>query len=140
MLKPYIRKVNYYETDQMKVVHHSNYARYIEEARLDLMEQSGIDYKAMEDEGTIIPVLEINTKFKYAVHFGDTIAIDIKVNKLTPVRFSLEYKIKDAETGEIRCEATSTHAFVNDKFMPFNIKKSFPEVYAQFEALLSKDE
>ena len=39
MLKPYKRKINYYETDQMKVVHHSNYARFMEEARLDLMEQ-----------------------------------------------------------------------------------------------------
>ena len=119
MLKPYIRKVNYYETDQMKVVHHSNYARYIEEARLDLMEQSGIDYKAMEDEGIIIPVLEINTKFKYAVHFGDTIAIDIKVNKLRS-----QSNIGQKGAGTIIKEGNLT-SYKNDKLKK---KKKFNNI------------
>ncbi|HBE09126.1 MAG TPA: acyl-CoA thioesterase, partial [Lachnospiraceae bacterium] len=70
MLKPYKRKINYYETDQMKVVHHSNYARFMEEARLDLMEQVGLHYDTMEEKGIIIPVLDISCRFRYAVHYG----------------------------------------------------------------------
>ena len=42
-VKPYIRRANYYETDQMGIVHHSNYIRYSEEARIELMRQVGLD-------------------------------------------------------------------------------------------------
>ena len=48
-LQPYRRRINYYETDQMQVVHHSNYARYLEEARLDMMEQAGLAYDKLEE-------------------------------------------------------------------------------------------
>lgn len=43
-MRPYQHKVQYYETDQMKVVHHSNYIRWFEEARIDYMEQLGMPY------------------------------------------------------------------------------------------------
>ena len=46
--KRYSRRVNYYETDQMAIVHHTNYIRMFEEARLDMMEQGGIPYDAIE--------------------------------------------------------------------------------------------
>ena len=50
-IKPYERSVYYYETDRMQIVHHSNYIRWIEEARLDWMKQIGWDYKSIEDDG-----------------------------------------------------------------------------------------
>ena len=44
-LRPYSRRVYYYETDKMGIVHHSNYIRWFEEARVDLIEQAGLpDY------------------------------------------------------------------------------------------------
>ena len=49
-IKPYDRSVYYYETDRMQIVHHSNYIRWIEEARLDWMKQIGWDYKSIEDD------------------------------------------------------------------------------------------
>ena len=140
MLKPYTRRINYYETDQMQVVHHSNYVRFMEEARLDLMDQVGLDYAAMEEKGIIIPVLDISCKYVYAVHYGDTIVIEPKITKLTPVRFSLTYEIRDEKSGEIRCEATSSHAFVDTEFRPMNMKRNFPELYAVLESVVVKDE
>lgn len=50
-VKPYEHHVKYYETDQMGIVHHSNYIRWMEEARMDLMEQMGTAYKMMEEAG-----------------------------------------------------------------------------------------
>ena len=140
MLKPYKRKINYYETDQMKVVHHSNYARFMEEARLDLMEQVGLHYDTMEEKGIIIPVLDISCRFRYAVHYVDEIVVIPKITKITPVRFSLTYEIRDAKTNEIRCEGTSSHAFVNSEFRPMNIKKAFPEEYKKLEEMLVKED
>ena len=84
-LKPYCRKINYYETDQMQVVHHSNYARYLEEARLDLMEQAGLPYDRLEELGIIIPVLELHDYYTYALHFGDTIEIHSHITRQSEV-------------------------------------------------------
>ena len=43
-IKPYRRQINYYETDQMQVVHHSNYIRFLEECRMDFLRQLELDY------------------------------------------------------------------------------------------------
>ncbi|ANU45897.1 acyl-CoA thioester hydrolase [Enterocloster clostridioformis] len=47
MYKDYEHHAQYYETDQMGCVHHSNYIRWMEEARVNLMEQMGCGYKAI---------------------------------------------------------------------------------------------
>lgn len=60
----YCHKVQYYETDQMKVVHHSNYIRWFEEARTDYMSQVGVPYAEVERAGIIIPVVDVSCKYK----------------------------------------------------------------------------
>ena len=59
-MKTYLRTVNYYETDKMGVVHHSNYIRYFEEARTYFMEQVGYPYERLEREGIMSPVIGIS--------------------------------------------------------------------------------
>jgi len=135
-LKPYRRVVNYYETDQMHVVHHSNYARYLEEARLDLMEQIGLGYDKMEEKGIIIPVLELHDYYKLSIQFGDVIVIYPSIVKVTPVRFSLEYEIRNEKTGALVHTAMTSHAFVDSNFRPMNLKKKYPEVFDKFESLI----
>ena len=88
-LESYVRVINYYETDQMQVVHHSNYARYLEEARLHMMDQMGLGYDKLEKMGIIIPVLELHDYYTKSITFGDVIEIKPMVIKLTPVRFTL---------------------------------------------------
>ena len=56
---PYVHKVAYYETDRMGIVHHSNYIRWMEEARIDFFDQLGWSYQKFEDEGVISPVTAI---------------------------------------------------------------------------------
>ena len=58
------RKVNYYETDKMQVVHHSNYIRYLEECRMDFMRQFDLDYEKMEASGIMIPVLSVECDYR----------------------------------------------------------------------------
>lgn len=137
--KPYIRKVNYYETDRMNIVHHSNYARYLEEARLDFMIQVGIAYDELERKGIIIPVLELHDQYIKSIGFGDTIEVHIHLTKLTAVRFRMKYEIYNAGTGELVHKAETAHAFVNEKLVPLNLKKHFPEEYAVFEKCVEID-
>ena len=63
-IRPYEHTAQYYETDQMGIIHHSNYIRWMEEARMDLMDQMGFSYKAMEEMEIISPVLSVNCEYK----------------------------------------------------------------------------
>ena len=77
----YSRSVNYYETDQMGIVHHSNYIRYFEEARLHWMDEIGLSYSGLEELGVIIPVTFVDCRYKNPVRFGDTISISVRISK-----------------------------------------------------------
>lgn len=131
-VKPYRRRINYYETDQMQVVHHSNYARYLEESRLDLMDQMGLSYARLEHLGIIIPVLELHDYYTMALHFGETVMIYPHIYKLSPVRFWLRYEIRGLD-GTLLHKAETVHGFVDKSFRPMNLKKQFPEVFRLFE-------
>jgi len=138
-IKPYSREINYYETDKMQIVHHSNYARFYEECRLDMMKQIGIPYDKLEEMGIVIPVLEVHSIFRYSIKYGDTILIYPKLEKLSAVRFSVKYRVEDAFTGQLKHQAESVHCFVDDNFRPLNLKRNFPEIYAKFESLLDTE-
>ena len=65
--KPYLHQVHYYETDQMAIVHHSNYIRWFEEARCDFMDQIGVSYQSVEARGILFANemdLRLFSKFK----------------------------------------------------------------------------
>ena len=69
------RKINYYETDKMGVVHHSNYIRFFEEARCKFLEDSSLPYDMLEANDIMSPVLGFNCIYKHHVTFNDLIEI-----------------------------------------------------------------
>lgn len=126
-IKPYKRKVNYYETDRMEIVHHSNYIRYFEEARIDFMNQIGCGVKMMEDIGLIIPNVDAYAKYLRSLRFDDTFEVSVTVKKFTGVRMVFEYEL--VKDGEIYCTGHTTHCFVNEAYKPVTVKHSHPEIY-----------
>lgn len=128
-MRDYIRNVQYYETDKMGIVHHSNYIKWFEEARIFYMQEMGFLYKEMENKGVMIPVLGITALYKSGAAYGDRVGIKTRVNKITAVKLEFGYEIYDMETGETRVTGTSSHCFVNEDFRPCSIKKRFPEFY-----------
>ena len=73
-LRPYSRRVYYYETDKMGIVHHSNYIRWFEEARVDLIEQAGLPFETVEAQGLMTPVLSAESTYKLPFKFGDVLS------------------------------------------------------------------
>ena len=96
----YQHTVQYYETDKMGIVHHSNYIRWMEEARIDFLSQIGWDYKVMEDNGIISPVTSVESKYKCNTEFGDVISIEVGVEEFKGIRLKLRYVMKKGETFE----------------------------------------
>jgi len=132
----YIRKAQYYETDQMGIIHHSNYIRWFEEARCDLLEKVGFGYDRMEREGIVSPVLSVTAEYKSMVRFGDTVIIEPRITAFNGVRFTVEYTVTDAETGELRTTGQSTHCFINPQGNVLRLKHANPMLYETFTHLL----
>ena len=131
-IRPYEHHAKYYETDQMGIIHHSNYIKWMEEARLDLMDQIGLNYKQMEEMEIISPVLSISVEYHSMVHFDDTVVIQTKLVKYTGIKMEVEYIMTDKETGELRTTAYSSHCFLNRSGKPISIKRSYPELDTKF--------
>ena len=129
-MRPYIRKVNYYETDKMGITHHSNYVRYMEEARLYFLDQIGWNFDKLEDEGISSPVISINCNYKKTTTFPDEIYIDVFVEKLTPFKltFGYTYTVRD----EVVFIASSSHCFLDTKGTPVMLNKSYPKMFEEF--------
>lgn len=130
------RKINYYETDKMGVVHHSNYIRYLEEARCYWMDKIEIPFSILEENGITIPVLGVNCTYKYHVTFGDTILINVFVKEYTGVRMTVGYDVKDKKTGKMVLFGETKHCFTNKNLKPINLKKYASEFSDKFESLL----
>lgn len=126
---PHRHLVQYYETDQMGVVHHSNYIRWFEEARVYLLEQIGCPYHRLEEEGILSPVLEINCQYRSMVHFGDFVDIRVSVQSFNGIKLAFCYEICDHETGEIRTTGTSRHCFMDKGGNLISLKRSHPAIY-----------
>ena len=132
----YKRKINYYETDRMGVVHHSNYIRFLEEARCNWLEEAGIPMELMEKNGITIPTLEINVKYKFPVTSGDTISIKPRIEEFNGVRMKIGYDVTDLKTGNTVIEAKTMHCFTDSNLKPINIKKSNIEYYEKFSSIV----
>lgn len=138
MIKPFERKVHYYETDQMAIVHHSNYIRWFEEARIDYLEQIGLPYETMEEKGILNPVLSMNCNYKMAVKFGETVQIHLKITYFNGIKFRVTYEVVGKENEILHATGESEHCFVNKKMVPIRMKKEFPDIYEKLMACVEE--
>ena len=122
----------------MGCVHHSNYIRWMEEARVFLMEQMGCSYRAMEEAGILSPVLEVSCKYERMVRFGETVRIRTLIREYNGIRLRLEYEIRLASTGQLCTAGHSSHCFLTREGKPLSLKRSFPEWDAAFRRVMEE--
>ena len=135
----YERKINYYETDRMGVVHHSNYIRYLEEARVEWLEALNMPFDLLEKNKITIPVLGVNCTYKHHVTFGDTILIKTYAKEYTGVRMTIGYEITDKKNGNIVLTGETKHCFTDRNLKPINLKKYAPQFHEKFLKLLENN-
>jgi acyl-CoA thioester hydrolase len=137
-MEPYKRKVQYYETDQMGIVHHSNYIRWFEEARVDFLERLGFGYHKAIAERIDFAVLGVSCEYKSMARFGESVEIYVSVTHLEPFKMSLEYRVVDAESGELRTTGESRHCYYHsEKKRPVSLKRELPELYEIFAGCMA---
>lgn len=128
----YSRKIQYYETDQMGIVHHSNYIRYMEEARTALLEQIGVPYDRIEKAGILIPVLNAACEYRKACRFGETFRICVKPVFFNGIKMKLRYEIYIDGSEELHASGETGHCFLDLNMKPVRLKKDYPEIYNAF--------
>lgn len=105
-------RVRYGETDQMGVVWHGNYILYFEAARTEALRACGGSYRAMEEEGVLMPVVSLNVDFLKPARYEDLLTITVKVDKPPRSRMVFNYEI-DNQDGELLVTGETVLAFVD---------------------------
>ena len=123
----YYRKAQYHETDQMGIIHHSNYVKWMEEARIGYMSRMGFSYKKVEELGVISPVVEISVAYRKQVFFDDEIRIRVGIKQYTGISLEFNYEFFNTTRNEICTVAYSRHCFLKDGKL-IALKKELPEL------------
>ncbi len=135
-LTHYRHVVHYYETDQMGIVHHSNYIRWLEEARSDYLEKVGYSYVRLERSGIVSPVVSVSCDYKVSCRFGDTVEVRLKLTEYTGVRFKVYYEIYNLSDNTLCAVANSQHCFTDRQGRPLPLKHHMPEMHEKLKSLV----
>ena len=107
-------RVRYAETDQMGVVHHGNYALYLEMARIEWLRKLGISYKNMEENGIGLPVVSLAINFKKSAVYDDVIKVKTQLKKQPTALVNFDYILTN-QNDELLCTAEVVLAFIDMK-------------------------
>jgi len=108
----------------MGVVHHGNYALYLEMGRIEWLRKLGLSYKKMEEQGIALPVISLSVNYKKPIRYDDLIKVKTQLKKTPTSMVEFEYEISN-DFGEILSTATTTLVFVDIK----KNKPTRPPVY-----------
>ncbi|MCR5709145.1 MAG: acyl-CoA thioesterase [Bacteroidales bacterium] len=121
----YTHKVHYYETDRMGVTHHSNYIRFMEEARVAYLDAIGASYSRIEAEGVISPVIAVEGRYLHTTTFDDVIEIRVFVKSMTSFKLKLGYLMSCG--GKEVFEGYSLHCFLDKAGKPLPLADNYPQ-------------
>ena len=119
----------YYETDRMGITHHSNYVRWMEEARTFFLREIGWPYEKIEEEGIISPVISISCEYKAITTFADQVSIEISVKSVKLSKLSFLYRMVNQDCILV-CTTVSEHSFLSKEASFVNLKNDFPVFFA----------
>lgn len=107
--------VRYYETDQMRVVHHSNYIRYFENARNLMMVELGFPIERCEEElGVMIPIVSVECHFKHPARMGDVLTATAEFDKVPMAKMIIKQTVVN-QNGDLCAEGQVVLGFIDSK-------------------------
>ena len=106
-------KVFYSDTDAYGVVWHGSYLRWLEMGRVMLCEQAGYKLSQLEENDIVLPVAEINIKYKNSAKLEDEIVIETCVVDQGRFYVTFQQTIKDEKSDKVYIEATVKVVAVN---------------------------
>lgn len=125
--------VRYAETDQMGVVHHSNYAVWFEAGRTDFIRKMGLPYSRIEENGAKLPLLELKCQFKGFARYEDEIIVNTNISEYTATRIVFHYEVYKKGDEHAITLGETMHCWTDGNLKPVNLKKYRPEIFDLIE-------
>lgn len=122
--------VRYAETDQMGIVHHSNYPIWFEAGRTEFIRSLGLPYSTIEEMGFMLPIIELKCVYKGAARYEDVVTVRTKVKELTKVRIAFSYEVYKENEGNIITSGETIHVWTDKQLKPLNIEKHSSRIYS----------
>ena len=104
--------IRYYETDQMGIVHHSNYVRFFECGRSDMMQKAGLPIEVIEKEGVMLPVISVECHYRHPAYMGDRIRIVTSIDKVPMAKLVVKSEIYNQD-GVLLVNGVVTLGFID---------------------------
>jgi acyl-CoA thioester hydrolase len=124
----------YADTDRSQVVYHSNFLRYFEFGRASLMRDTGYSYKAIEEGGTIYPIIQVGVSYYSPVHYDDLMCIYTRPAELERVKLRFDYVITHEGSQAIACTGFTRHCAVNGRGTPVEVDEKTARIWKIFPA------
>ncbi len=137
-MEEYTHSVQYYETDKMGIVHHSNHVRWMEEARVDYLKQLGFPYERLEAMGVFSPVVAVECRYKASATFPDAVRIAVSVESFNGLRLRLRYEMRNGDRPV--AVGSSEHCFLDGDGKLLRLKRDCPALYERLAALAPADQ
>lgn len=139
MINETIIRVRYQETDQMGVVYHSNYFIWFEIGRTEFFRQLDLEYKVMEENNILVPVVDVSCKYKVPAKYDDKIIIKTKCESLKSVKIRFEYEIIRASDEKLLATGHTVHGFTSSDLKIINFKKSHEDIFEKIYNTIDKN-
>lgn len=128
-------KVRYVETDQMGVVHHSNYYAWFEVGRTELLAEGGLPYSSIEEQGIMFPLVESSCKYKEGARYEDLLIIKSYIEEIKAAKFTMSYEVIREGDKKVLATGKTIHAITDKNLNLVNIKKVNTEVWNLLHSL-----
>ena len=122
--------VRYAETDQMGIVHHSNFPIWFEMGRTEFLKELGSSYSEIEQRGVLLPLYELNCQFKSPAKYEDKLMIVTSIKSLSPVKMSFSYEVINTINNKLLATGETMHAWTNVQLKPINAERMIADIYA----------
>ena len=123
-------RVRYVETDQMSFVHHSNYLKYFELARLEWLNFLGISYSQLEESGVLMPVVRASAEYIKPLFFDESFKITVSLIDPPKATLKFQYVVVNSKNITV-CKGETVLAFLSKKTMrPTRCPKIFSEKFS----------
>jgi acyl-CoA thioester hydrolase len=120
----------YAETDQMGIIHHSNYAVWFEAGRTDLLKKLGVSNTEIEAKGVLLPLYAMNCQFKVPAKYEDEIMVITSLKQVSRVRLCFSYEVVNTLNQKLLATGETMHAWTDKALKPINADKVISDVYS----------
>lgn len=123
-------RVRYAETDKMGVVYYGHYLVWFEIGRTEWLRDTGWTYRAMEEEGFGLPVIEAQCVYKTSARYDDELHVYTTARLVTPIRLAFDYRVERPADGQTIATGYTVHATVDRSGRPVRLPARVKDLLA----------